>query len=217
MAFLPQLEPQSEAPIISLLNTAERAARNYSNSRADPSQATPHAPFLEQLFRLYDEKKADFRAIHDCCSSNIAAGSDTTAITISAALYFLHHEPDRLAKLREETDGAVKDSEFIKVDDALAMPYLMSVAQETLRLHPAFGAGARRCIGKHLALIMIGKGIAEIVRNFDLELDASQKECKVESAWFVWLNYSCRVRARDKWFCARTGVTTATDKDAIES
>lgn len=129
-----------EAPIISLLNTAERAARNYSNSRADPSQATPHAPFLEQLFRLYDEKKADFRAIHDCCSSNIAAGSDTTAITISAALYFLHHEPDRLAKLREETDGAVKDSEFIKVDDALAMPYLMSVAQETLRLHPAVGS-----------------------------------------------------------------------------
>ncbi|KAK8912326.1 Pisatin demethylase [Metarhizium anisopliae] len=114
-----------EAPIISLLNTAERAARNYSNSRADPSQATPHAPFLEQLFRFYDEKKADFRAIHDCCSSNIAAGSDTTAINTSAALYFLHHEPDRLAKLREEIDGAVKDSEFIKVDDALAMPYLI--------------------------------------------------------------------------------------------
>lgn len=129
-----------EAPIISLLNTAERAARKFDRLRKDDSTVTPRAPFLEQLFRLYDEQKTEFRAIHDCCSSNIAAGSDTTAITLSAALYFLHRAPDKLSRLREELDGAIDDSRFVTVEDVTRMPYLASVVQETLRMHPAVGS-----------------------------------------------------------------------------
>ena len=129
-----------EAPIISLLNTAKRAAREFDDLRRNSPKTAPHAPFLEQLFNLYDEKKTDFRAIHDCCSSNIAAGSDTTAITISAALYLLHQEPDKLNKLREEIDGCIEDSRLVTVNDVLRMPYLASVVQETLRLHPAVGS-----------------------------------------------------------------------------
>lgn len=65
-------------------------------------------------------------------------------------------------------------------------------------------------------MMMISKGIAEIVRNFDLEFEVSQNEWTVDSAWFVWPTYSCRVRAREKWFCARTDVTNVTEGKAAQ-
>lgn len=60
----------------------------------------------------------------------LLAGHETTAISLSWALYWLHKHPAKLERLREELDG-VDDS------DAIAqLPYLDAVCNETLRLHP---------------------------------------------------------------------------------
>lgn len=151
-----------EAPIIRLLNTAERAAREYDSLRNDASKPTPKAPFLERLFRIYDDDRVDFRAVHDCCSSNIAAGSDTTAITISAALWYLHRERETLERLRAEIDKAVDDARALSFADLRRLPYLDAVVRETLRLHPAVGSMLPRQVragGMYLADRFFPEGV----------------------------------------------------------
>lgn len=76
------------------------------------------------------------------CGSNIEAGSDTTAVTLSSALYLLYSNPDKLAKLRKEIDikaaeGSISDP--LTFQEAQNMTYLQAVMKETLRLHPAVG------------------------------------------------------------------------------
>lgn len=142
-----------EPPIIGLINTAERAAKEYQSAREQApyskTHTRPNAPFLEELFRLYDEQKANFTAILDCCVSNIAAGSDTTGITIAAALYHLTRRSDALKRLREEIDDAVGDDPAtVSYDQVSKMQYLKAVVRETLRLHPAIGGLFVRDVGE---------------------------------------------------------------------
>ena len=98
--------------------------------------------FLSKLLHLEAEDKVGLPHILDSCGSNIGAGSDTTAISLSAALYYLYRHPDKLAKLRDEIDtmadnGLVSDP--ITFQQAQSMPYLQAVIKETLRVHPAVG------------------------------------------------------------------------------
>jgi len=98
--------------------------------------------FLAKLLHLEAEDKVGMPHILDSCGSNIGAGSDTTAISLSAALYYLYRNPDKLAKLRDEIDtmadnGLVSDP--ITFQQAQSMPYLQAVIKETLRIHPAVG------------------------------------------------------------------------------
>ncbi|WAO91407.1 Hypothetical protein NCS54_00887500 [Fusarium falciforme] len=76
------------------------------------------------------------------CGSNIEAGSDTTAVALSSALYLLYSNPDKLAKLRKEIDIKAADgsiSDPLTFQEAQNMTYLQAVMKETLRLHPAVG------------------------------------------------------------------------------
>ena len=73
---------------------------------------------------------------------NIAAGSDTTSITLSAIIYYLCNNPMAKAKLREELDlareaGTISDP--ITFREAQALPYLQAVIKEGLRIHSATG------------------------------------------------------------------------------
>lgn len=96
--------------------------------------------------------------------SMVNAGSDTTAITLSAIFYFLVKNPLCLQKLEQELEAhlPVRDPNTFKAltsfNDAQKLPYLEACINETFRLHPAFGpiqprvvppAGATIC-GHHL-------------------------------------------------------------------
>ncbi|EME82021.1 uncharacterized protein MYCFIDRAFT_77669 [Pseudocercospora fijiensis CIRAD86] len=118
-------------------------------------------PFISKLLRLEAAGKADSSHLMDAIASNIAAGSDTTAITLSAALYYLYRTPRALAALRKEIDEmqkAGKISDPVSFKEAQDMPYLQAVILETLRLHPAVGyvlprkvpAGGMELAGRHL-------------------------------------------------------------------
>lgn len=76
------------------------------------------------------------------CTANIGAGSDTTAVSLSSAIYLLYNHPDVLSKARKEIDEAQSRGELsvsITFKEAQRLPYLQAVIKESLRVHPATG------------------------------------------------------------------------------
>jgi cytochrome P450 len=70
----------------------------------------------------------------------LLAGHETTAITLSWALYWLYSHPDKLAKVRAELDALPEKSE---PEAVAALPYLDAVCSETMRLNPIVADIAR--------------------------------------------------------------------------
>jgi cytochrome P450 len=60
------------------------------------------------------------------------AGHETTALSMTWAIYHLHVNPTTLGRLREELDTLPDE----QPDTLAAAPYLKAVVQETLRIHP---------------------------------------------------------------------------------
>ncbi|PTB63608.1 cytochrome P450 [Trichoderma citrinoviride] len=71
--------------------------------------------------------------------SNIIAGSDTTAISLSAILYYLIQYPNAMRKVREEAALIFDTDAHLSFKQSLEMPYWQAVMKEALRLHPATG------------------------------------------------------------------------------
>lgn len=80
------------------------------------------------------------------CTSMILAGSETTAISLSAVFYYLMKHPRVYEKLMKELDeaaanGTIEDRTNHKVSwaESQKLPYLDAVIQESFRVHPAAG------------------------------------------------------------------------------
>lgn len=89
------------------------------------------------------------RALLVWTSSNITAGSDTTAILLRTIFYNLLRHPETLEKLLDELVEAATRGEL----DELAswkqtrdLPYLDSCIKEAGRLHPPFGLPLERVV-----------------------------------------------------------------------
>ncbi|OAA68270.1 Cytochrome P450 [Niveomyces insectorum RCEF 264] len=80
----------------------------------------------------------------------IVAGSETSATTLSAAVYFLTAEPGAgqpgtcLARLRDEVRGAFASDADINFAGVRQLPYLAAVLDEAIRLHPPPAGGFTR-------------------------------------------------------------------------
>lgn len=99
---------------------------------------------------------------------NIGAGSDTTAISLSAAIYFLLKNPEKMVKLRKELDEKRAQGRFstlITNREAQECTYLQAVLKETFRLHPGNGLPMPRVVPKG-GLALAGCFFPEGVRPF---------------------------------------------------
>ncbi|CAA9967121.1 CypX Cytochrome P450 [Pyrenophora teres f. maculata] len=103
--------------------------------------------FLTKFFRKNADDAHAFTMYHVAagCVSNMVAGSDTTAISLSAMLYYLLKNPTTFDKLRQEVDER-KTSHFITFKESQEMPYLQAVMKEALRMHPAVGLPLERVV-----------------------------------------------------------------------
>lgn len=119
----------------------ERHSKELREGKADPKQE----PFITKLMNLKASGKIEDLHIHEAIGGNIAAGSDTTGITLSAALYYLYRNPEKLAALRKEVDECWDP---ISWKEAQSLPYLGAVIQETLRIHSAAGYILERTVPK---------------------------------------------------------------------
>ncbi|KIW12757.1 hypothetical protein PV08_07943 [Exophiala spinifera] len=88
-------------------------------NQADPEKVTPGHVFLIGM-------------------GNIIAGSDTTAVSLSAILYNLLKYPNTMKKLRREIEEHCLNPE-ISFKESQSMPYLQAVMKEALRICPATG------------------------------------------------------------------------------
>ncbi|RDW79279.1 cytochrome P450 [Aspergillus mulundensis] len=90
-----------------------------------------------------DPEKMSTRDVIVHLSTNVFAGSDTTAIALRAIVYFLLKNPEKMDKVVAEidaADGAGRLSSPISYKESMAhLPYLAAVVKEAMRLHPSVG------------------------------------------------------------------------------
>ncbi|KAF9696259.1 hypothetical protein EKO04_005773 [Ascochyta lentis] len=133
---------------------------NYHiNNRASGRSQSPQdrSNFLDKMLPMEQTGKSSRSHTRHATVQNIAAGSDTTAISLTAIIAFLTMNPHTLTTLRKELDNATTSgalSDPAQFTEAQKLPYLQAVILEALRLHPAVGAPMTRVIGPqgaHLA------------------------------------------------------------------
>lgn len=108
---------------------------------------------LSKLLATHKEKphELDDNAVTSMATSNIFAGSDTTAISTRAIIYYLLKNPEAKKKLVQEIDERREQdklSDPVTLAEADSMPYLQAVMYEALRLHPAVGMSLPRTVPK---------------------------------------------------------------------
>ena len=89
-----------------------------------------------------DSDKMSTRDIVVHLSTNVFAGSDTTAIALRAMVYFLCKNPSCMKTLLDEIDRADQGGKLstpISYREASALPYLNGVLKESIRLHSSVG------------------------------------------------------------------------------
>ncbi|ONK64787.1 uncharacterized protein A4U43_C07F29920 [Asparagus officinalis] len=69
-------------------------------------------------------------------STLLAAGTDTSMVTIEWAMSLLLNHPHIISKLRAELDFIVGNHRIVSESDLPSLPYLRCIIDETLRLHP---------------------------------------------------------------------------------
>ncbi|KAK5046466.1 hypothetical protein LTR84_008269 [Exophiala bonariae] len=104
---------------------------------------------LSKLFEVQENKQSemDISDVISMASSNINAGSDTTAISLRAVIYYLLKNSRCKEKLLEEIDTVMSGEDsfaVVTVWQSKNMPYLQACMYEALRLHPAVGMSLPR-------------------------------------------------------------------------
>jgi cytochrome P450 len=129
----------------------EIASRESLLKSPDVKERDGKPDFVSRFFQIRQEdpEKMSKLDIFTMCQSNIGAGSDTTAISLSAIVYNLLKHPETYKRLKEEIDEAAcqeKISNPISFKEAQELPFLQAVIKEALRLHSATGLPLARVV-----------------------------------------------------------------------
>ncbi|KAL8400961.1 hypothetical protein RB594_001113 [Gaeumannomyces avenae] len=143
-------------------NTADRKfeAPSEKKSPVDLGSTTEgsgvRSPDLLSKFLAAQEARPEFMSdtlVQTMAVSMAFAGSETTAITISAVFYYLLRNPAAMARLRAEIDGAARAGMFSDYETGLVtwheaqrLPYLDACVKEAFRVHPAAGLPMERLV-----------------------------------------------------------------------
>jgi len=163
----------SSSVLVTYTMTQINKARE-ANAHSTIKDTKKYDTFLKKVLDMESEGRLKLPNILDACGSNIGAGSDTTAVSLSSVLFYLFSNPDKLEKLRQEIDtkaaeGSVSDP--ITFQEAQHLSYLQAVIKETLRLHPAVGTILARIVprgGMELSGYFFPEGVCHYSYTFCL-------------------------------------------------
>lgn len=122
------------------------------NQKSMSPVASTHKDFLDRFLEAKNEHPTivDDNQVFSYTISNMNAGSDTTAISLRAILYYTLKNPRTNMKLYEELTIALEENRIsLPVSwkqSQEQLPYLDAVIKEALRLHPAVGLMLERVV-----------------------------------------------------------------------
>ncbi|KAI6783632.1 cytochrome p450 oxidoreductase [Emericellopsis cladophorae] len=128
------------------------ADAKFEKETTEKREETRTEPFLSKFLVKHAEDPEKFshqQHVVAACVSNVTAGSDTTAISLSAILYYLIKNPDCLLRLRVEIDefqSRGQLSGYPSFKETQQMTYLQATIKEALRMHPATGLPLERVV-----------------------------------------------------------------------
>lgn len=131
-----------------------RFARERLNERLQSMPTTELKSQKDFLDRFLDAKQTHPNVVTDAqifsyTVSNMNAGSDTTAISLRAVLYYTLKDQKVLKKVLSELDAA-RDAGKLSIPvtwkESQELPYFDAVVKEALRLHPAVGMLLERIV-----------------------------------------------------------------------
>ncbi|TLS25819.1 hypothetical protein PpBr36_07693 [Pyricularia pennisetigena] len=111
----------------------DRALRLSPEELASKTKSDHGYTFLHELASFTRDRKV----LRDQIVAVLLAGRDTTASTLSWAIYELGRHPECVKRLRQEIAEVVGFSRTPTYADLKSMKYLQNVMNETLRLYPA--------------------------------------------------------------------------------
>lgn len=133
------------------VNARHGSIRNYAVDEVNRRKyrGSDHPDILGKLFKVHEEKPSYFSLtdVTSMAASNINAGSDTTAISLRAIIYYLLKNQGCKRKLLEEIESIIREGKNMRavtLEQSQKMPYLQAVIYEALRLHPAVGMNLPR-------------------------------------------------------------------------
>jgi cytochrome P450 len=125
-------------PILKDAIAKQQASQGLSNADKDAEDET----LLDHLVR----QTTDIKILKDQTLNILLAGRDTTASTLTSAIYLMAMHPDVLLRLREEILAKVGPTRRPSYDDIREMKFLRAVLNETLRLFPAVPFNVRESV-----------------------------------------------------------------------
>jgi cytochrome P450 len=148
--YLAGVKGTGRAYVLSFTNERIRESQTAPKPVAMESEVTTE-DFLTKFLAKHASSPDVFTQYHVLmgCTSNMVAGSDTTAISLSAVLYYLLKNPRCLERLREEINDFTERGELSKsvtFKESQKMVYLQAVIKEALRMHPATGLPLERVV-----------------------------------------------------------------------
>lgn len=133
------------------VNARHGGMRNFAAQeiKSRKGRGSDHQDMLEKFLNVQKEypKEMNDTNVLSMTTSNINAGSDTTAISIRSIIYYLLKNPEYMQKLVDEIDTRQKEgkiTEPISLEQTKGMPYLQACMYEGLRCHPAVGMSLPR-------------------------------------------------------------------------
>ena len=125
------------------LNKCAAALRRSIDELVAEKRAQPGEDVLSLLLGARDEEGQPLgeQEIYEQLLTFVIAGHETTATTLSWALYELHRNPGLLDELRTQVTAPGNDT----AEALAALPVLRAVIHETLRRHPPLPIVTRRC------------------------------------------------------------------------
>ncbi|KAL8778965.1 MAG: hypothetical protein Q9213_007165 [Squamulea squamosa] len=146
-----------------MLEAVEKRSMPSDESEKDTTtnNKTKNKDFLSRFLEVESrDPETPPWAVSAWSTSNITAGSDTTAILLRTIFYNLLKHPVSLAKLRHEITTSTSITDQNSIDDnkpnnetkpvtwkqSLTLPYLHACIKEAGRMHPPFGLPYERVV-----------------------------------------------------------------------
>jgi cytochrome P450 len=134
--------------------------RNFLDKMSDAHEQNPDKITLYHIFTMG--------------ISNVVAGSDITAISLSRVVYHLMISPQCLPKLRQEIQDRGFGHKRMTFKESQDMTYLRAVIKEASRLHPATGLPLWQVVPQgdlqlshHWLLAGTNVGLNSVVAHYD--------------------------------------------------